>query len=158
MSYTCLMCKYKDMPFEPNYGNMCPCCGTRFYGNEDLPKLYEEWKDKGFPLHSYNLEHVSKLPAISLNKEDFAILRVMVLTRDKFRCRKCKRINGLSLHHIIKKSYKRLDTIWNLISLCTKCHAWVECHRTVIKQEPHRIVNASKPVQFFRNDPDKVIL
>ena len=56
--------------------------------------------------------------------------RDAVLTRDKYTCRRCdKRADngrGLSVHHIIPRSEGGANGMHNLVTLCHKCHDFVE--------------------------------
>ena len=46
---------------------------------------------------------------------------------DSWTCRICRKVNpGLTVHHLIKRSQRRLDVDWNGISLCFTCHDRVE--------------------------------
>jgi len=56
--------------------------------------------------------------------------------RDGFRCVKCGGTRGaLHAHHRIPKSQGGPDTLENLITLCTRCHA---LHHTHMKQKSTR--------------------
>jgi len=45
---------------------------------------------------------------------------------DNWRCKRCNKIKGLTVHHLIKRSHVRLDTFENCLSLCVECHDEVE--------------------------------
>ena len=49
--------------------------------------------------------------------------RRMVYRRDGYQCAMCSSVNGLQIHHIIKRSQGGSDMPDNLIALCWKCHA-----------------------------------
>ena len=49
--------------------------------------------------------------------------RKKALKRDKFRCQKCGAKNvKLHVHHIVPVSAGGSDELYNLITLCEKCH------------------------------------
>ena len=52
-------------------------------------------------------------------------LRVEVLTRDGWRCRKCGKAGRLEVHHVDHNP--RNDALGNLVTWCVSCH--VEHHR-----------------------------
>jgi 5-methylcytosine-specific restriction endonuclease McrA len=49
-------------------------------------------------------------------------LSLEVFRRDGWRCRHCKSSEGLHPHHLKYKSQQGPDELWNLITLCFKCH------------------------------------
>lgn len=50
-----------------------------------------------------------------------------LFNRDRLRCRRCQRqTSSLSLHHIIPRELHGSNEDENLITLCNKCHDWVE--------------------------------
>lgn len=49
--------------------------------------------------------------------------RRAVLTRDQEQCQKCRRTQGLHVHHITARVDGGADTPDNLITLCATCHA-----------------------------------
>lgn len=54
-------------------------------------------------------------------------LRKAVLLRDDFTCMECDKTNCvLEVHHIVPRRLKGADSINNLITLCSKCHAKTE--------------------------------
>lgn len=91
---------------------------------------------------------------IKLNKEQFRKLRERILSRDRFKCRKCGRADGLQCHHIIKRSKKRLDIDWNLIMVCQECHRELEDRIILIEQSDslkfNDQIDANKKVKWFR--------
>lgn len=58
--------------------------------------------------------------------DNWAVLRVKVLERDSYRCRKCgANLRGVfyrEVHHILPLSKGGSNHMSNLISLCSKCH------------------------------------
>ena len=69
-----------------------------------------------------------KLGRFKLAKDEYDKLRQRVLERDDWSCRRCGERQGLQVHHIIKRSFCRIDKIWNLVTLCNRCHELVERH------------------------------
>lgn len=94
------------------------------------------------------------LAPIKLNKEKFRRLKEKVLSRDKFKCRKCSKQDGLECHHIIKRSKKRLDVEWNLIIVCQTCHRELEDKIILLEQDENLKtdgqIDANKKVKWFR--------
>jgi len=94
------------------------------------------------------------LKPIKLSKEKYAVLAQRIIIRDGRRCRKCGARQGLSVHHIIKRSKLRLDIDWNLITVCNEDHSTLEDHTLVIEQEEHLKldgeIDANHPVRFVR--------
>jgi len=56
--------------------------------------------------------------------------RNRIIERDKFTCQRCKKHHrthtGLSAHHIVPRAIGGQDDDDNLITLCNKCHDWIE--------------------------------
>ncbi len=51
------------------------------------------------------------------------ILRMQILERDKYTCQYCKhKPRYPHIHHIIPKIYGGIDSLDNLITLCSSCH------------------------------------
>ncbi len=59
---------------------------------------------------------------IVLPVNEYRNLVQLVLHRDKWKCRVCKRRSNLHVHHIVYRSQLGDDASWNLITLCTLCH------------------------------------
>lgn len=61
---------------------------------------------------------------------EWETIRDNVIARDKYKCQRCgkryKTIRGLSVHHIIPRRIGGGNDDDNLITLCLKCHDWVE--------------------------------
>jgi hypothetical protein len=82
------------------------------------------------PIGVYVLESLRQLPAHDRDIPDD--VRVDVLTRDKFRCTKCKWHHGmampsdprhlLELHHLKQHMHGGANTAVNLITVCNVCH------------------------------------
>lgn len=51
-----------------------------------------------------------------------------IFKRDERRCRGCRIAHGLSIHHIVPRDEDGTNDPNNLITLCTSCHDYVECH------------------------------
>jgi 5-methylcytosine-specific restriction endonuclease McrA len=63
-----------------------------------------------------------KQPRLTLNFEEYSVLRAQVLVRDGYRCQDCSSSKDLQVHHIIKRGHLGDDTQDNLITLCAVCH------------------------------------
>ena len=49
--------------------------------------------------------------------------RKAVYRRDGFRCALCDETRYLQIHHVIPRGKGGNDSVYNLITLCSKCHA-----------------------------------
>lgn len=50
-------------------------------------------------------------------------LRIATLLRDNYTCQECGKSNCiLEIHHITPRRFKGMDSIYNLITLCSNCH------------------------------------
>lgn len=58
-------------------------------------------------------------------------LRKQVYRRDDWRCALCDSTRGLHCHHVVKRSQGGPNEEWNLITLCTFCHATIHGQRPV---------------------------
>lgn len=58
-------------------------------------------------------------------------LRKQVYRRDGWRCALCDSTRGLHCHHVVKRSQGGPNEEWNLITLCTICHATIHGQRPV---------------------------
>jgi hypothetical protein len=54
-------------------------------------------------------------------------LKRAIHLRDKRRCQRCRHRGNLSIHHIIPRSEGGSDEPENLITLCFRCHDYIEC-------------------------------
>jgi len=70
-----------------------------------------------------------KQPPIRLNDEVYAELRRQILERDAWRCQRCGSFENLEVHHKKLRSQCGADSEENLITLCTRCHAWIHTNR-----------------------------
>lgn len=65
-----------------------------------------------------------------MNREDWRELRKACLQRDHYKCYRCEKKSysgkGLGTHHILPRALGGSDDITNLITLCHKCHDFVE--------------------------------
>lgn len=91
---------------------------------------------------------------VKLDGKEFQLWKFAVLTRDKWRCRRCGSPSNLHVHHIRKRSDLRLDTLENGIALCARhdgrgCHQLVEAGKIDILPEVEgHPVDANKLVRF----------
>jgi len=71
---------------------------------------------------------LNKQVPVKLDGEEYERFRRSVFDRDGWKCRNpfCRSNVGLSVHHIVKRSKIRLDTMENCIALCVACHEAVE--------------------------------
>jgi hypothetical protein len=63
------------------------------------------------------------------DKKSWDKLRKLIIKRDHQTCLRCDkrgRIRDLTVHHVIPRSEGGLDVLSNLITLCAKCHDYVE--------------------------------
>ncbi len=59
--------------------------------------------------------------------------RVVVLKRDRHRCRACGQKHGLEVHHVVMRSLGGKDDASNLIALCRDCHQSVHGHVLILR-------------------------
>ena len=64
----------------------------------------------------------------------------MVYRRDGYQCALCSAVEGLQIHHVVKRSQGGSDFPDNLITLCWRCHA--AAHGSRFKDYP-KYVNAA---------------
>jgi 5-methylcytosine-specific restriction endonuclease McrA len=67
----------------------------------------------------------SKRARLRLDPEQYDNLCNQVLRRDGWRCQSCGTMSNLEIHHKEFRSHSGDDSIQNLITLCTACHASV---------------------------------
>jgi 5-methylcytosine-specific restriction endonuclease McrA len=48
--------------------------------------------------------------------------RKMAIVRDSNQCQVCDSVYSLQVHHVVHKSKGGMDTLDNLITLCSDCH------------------------------------
>jgi 5-methylcytosine-specific restriction endonuclease McrA len=65
-----------------------------------------------------------KAGTVKLEGDEFQRWKDAVMARDGWACRRCGRKSNLTVHHIVKRSERRLDTMENGITVC-----WFPCHR-----------------------------
>lgn len=87
--------------------------------------------------------------------QDYKNLCLDVYHRDHWKCRCCKVRGGLTAHHIVYRSDGGDDAMWNLISLCAKCHDLI--HKpspsgprlAILPNQEGEIIDADGPVRFI---------
>lgn len=72
--------------------------------------------------------------------------RIVVLTRDKHRCRACGSVHGLDVHHVVLRSLGGSDEPENLIALCRGCHESVHGHVLILRWDGRG--SAARTVRF----------
>jgi 5-methylcytosine-specific restriction endonuclease McrA len=70
-----------------------------------------------------------KIGRIRLTPAKYKKLCLEIMERDGWACRRCSQRSCLQVHHIIKRSFVRIDAAWNLCTLCIDCHDRVERKR-----------------------------
>lgn len=76
-----------------------------------------------------------------IEDDNWLKLRNKVLVRDKDTCYRCKLVKArfeLTVHHITPRSKGGSDEERNLVTLCTKCHDYVELHELSYSKIPKR--------------------
>lgn len=73
-----------------------------------------------------------KIGRIILKGDAYRALIHRVMTRDRWRCRRCESRQHLDPEHIISRSKVRLDVEWNLVTLCRTCHSMIHAGTIVI--------------------------
>jgi ATP-dependent DNA helicase RecQ len=66
-----------------------------------------------------------KVLPVRLDPTAYKKLRQQVLRRDGWRCQSCGTMSNLEVHHHQFRSHSGEDSVLNLITLCTTCHAQV---------------------------------
>lgn len=90
---------------------------------------------------------------IKLSPEQYNKLKLIVLKRDKWKCRCCGRRNNLHVHHVKFRSNGGDDTQFNLLTLCNEHHEDIHHRRMVIVQNNSNInINADEDVSFLKVD------
>lgn len=57
----------------------------------------------------------------------WSTLKLDCLERDRYTCKRCGRQYGdVTPHHIVPRDQEGPNVLENLITLCSKCHDWVE--------------------------------
>lgn len=77
-------------------------------------------------------EHVKKKPKRD-NRKGMHKVKPLILSRDGFKCVKCKGIDGLAVHHIVALAKGGTNESTNLITLCELCHYDVHAKEPVGK-------------------------
>ena len=98
-------------------------------------------------------EHVhadGTLPHGTLDAPTSPALRRRVLARDGHQCRACRSRTGLMVHHIRYRSKGGRTKSWNLITLCTSCHALVHDDLLVLEGR------TAERIRFSSADGDAV--
>lgn len=62
---------------------------------------------------------------LRLDPGSYEVLRLEVLRRDDWRCQSCGVMASLEVHHQEFRSHSGADSLENLITLCSACHARV---------------------------------
>lgn len=84
-----------------------------------------------------------------LCKAEYDALKLLVLARDKGKCRVCKTRQGLAPHHIVYRSAGGLDTSANLLTLCVTCHDMVHaCKLFILPLTEGEEIDADKGVRI----------
>lgn len=105
------------------------CSKGRTPWNKGLPSPYAKNLPQSFknnpPVGSKNHNWVGG--ASKYRGIDWDSQKRIVLDRDRKTCRKCGITEGkLDAHHIIPYRISRHNQLWNLITLCSKCHMRAE--------------------------------
>jgi 5-methylcytosine-specific restriction endonuclease McrA len=85
---------------------------------------------------------------VLLEGEEYDALRLAVLERDHWQCRRCGHRRHLEVHHIVERSDLRLDTMENLCTLCRRCHDMFKKHTLFIFVEQGAMPNANGLLRF----------
>ena len=76
-------------------------------------------------------------------------LRLATLMRDNFQCQECgKQSCKLEVHHIIPRCQNGSDTIYNVITLCEKCHQKTEGKEYLFKDKYQAIIGNINKVRL----------
>lgn len=85
-----------------------------------------------------------------LEREEWRNVRKAVLERDLYTCQRCMKTSksgkGLSVHHLLPRSSGGTNELGNLITLCHKCHDYVELESLMTVDEI--IASADDPIEY----------
>jgi 5-methylcytosine-specific restriction endonuclease McrA len=73
-----------------------------------------------------SVRQIPKKGKVKLTGREYKSWHTAILERDQWKCRRCEGRRNLQVHHIIKRSTLRLDTMENGLTLCFECHEDVE--------------------------------
>lgn len=88
--------------------------------------------DSALPNRWDVLSFLDKQTEVRLEGKAYSDFIREVFTRDGWQCRRCGNREQLQNHHLIKRSKKRLDVLWNCLALCAKCHQLVEDSKVIV--------------------------
>jgi len=106
-----------------------------------------EWivETAGFDIHKITDSDVKGKSYQNGNQRGFYNIRAYVLSRDGYKCRKCKTQKGkLHVHHIIFRSECGTDSPENLTTLCESCHSKLHAGEFSIKQKKSETKHATE--------------
>ena len=76
------------------------------------------------------IQSIRRVELSSFTPKEWIAIRKQILRRDKYVCQRCSsktvEDNPLTVHHIVPRSERGGNQPDNLITLCNKCHDWVE--------------------------------
>lgn len=75
-----------------------------------------------------------------------------VLDRDNHKCVICKSKSSLHIHHLIKRKYGGSHNTNNLVTLCSKCHGYIETND--IEYATKKCIKNALIVNRFIDDDD----
>lgn len=70
---------------------------------------------------------------VKLTGAAYKKLQLAVFAADLYRCKVCHHAKPLQMHHMIRHSKQRLDTVENCISLCARDHELEQRHLIAIE-------------------------
>ena len=85
---------------------------------------------------------------VKLSPTEYKKLKLLVLKRDRWRCRACGNRNDLNVHHIKYRSNGGDDTAANLITLCSKHHDLIHQNKLHVAQHEGKAVDGNEEVKF----------
>jgi 5-methylcytosine-specific restriction endonuclease McrA len=73
-----------------------------------------------------------------LNSDRWKAKRLKVLSRDKFKCQKCKKAQATQVHHL---TYERIfnERMTDLMSVCARCHREIHGIKDKVKTKRKRL-------------------
>lgn len=89
-----------------------------------------------------------KAKRIKLSPTEYKKLKLLILKRDRWRCRVCGNRNDLHVHHIKYRSNSGDDTATNLLTLCRTHHELIHQNKLRIVQGEAKVIDGNKEIRF----------
>jgi len=139
----CSVCKTADYPFMAR--DMCSSCYAKEYkkdpdANAKIASQKRAWYIK-------HRDHALSVYKKNREERHFNGQRELALSRDNFRCTRCKQARRLIVHHIDgngRGSKRPNNKLSNLVTLCRRCHLIEHRHETIAARKERHNARWSK--------------